>query len=191
MFEIKINKLKICFLFSFFALFAVLFYSDNYIEILTALTACILHETGHLTFMILFKNYPEKIVFYGGGIKIIPDNKMLSYKKDIIINLAGCLVNLIIGSILLLIDSFTLLGKLNIIIGVFNLLPFSSFDGGNVLKLIFLNKYHDKYMIIYKISAKLLCFLLLFSGIYCIEMFKINISLVVTIVYIILSEFFS
>ncbi len=177
--------------FSFFALFAVLFYSNEYLKILTALLVCIVHETAHLMAMLSYDCKPQRILFYGGGIKIVPDCRIISYEREMIIDLAGCFVNLICGIVLLRFGIFTSFAQASVVLGIFNLLPFSCFDGGHILKLIFENKLNENYDFWYKIIVKLMCFAILFAGIYCFVYFKINLSLAVTICYIIISELFS
>ena len=188
MINFRYKNTDISFLFSFFALFAVLFYSNDALKILSALLACIIHEAGHLTAMLIYDCKPKKLLFYGGGIKIIPNCRIISYENDIIINLAGCFVNIISGIILLRFGMFQSFSKTSIVIGIFNLLPFSNFDGGHVIKLIFEKKENEKYLHLYKFTVKLLCVVILFSTIYSLVYFKVNLSLAVTICYIIVSE---
>jgi len=191
MINFKFKKTDISFLFSFFALFAVLFYSDNSFKILIALLACFLHEAGHLAVMLIYDCKPKRILFYGGGIKIIPNCRLLSYEKDIAVNFAGCFVNIISGLITMRLGVFEDFSQASIVIGIFNLLPFSNFDGGHIIKLFFERKENEKYLYLYKTSVKVLCIAVLFAGIYSIVYFRVNVSLIVTICYIIISELFS
>lgn len=187
----KVKGVSVTFVFSFFALFAVLFYSDSSFKILTALFACFLHEAGHLVAMIFYYCRPKSVLFYGGGIRIVPNHRLLSYKSDIIVDFAGSFANILCGLILMKLGVFADFSQANIIIGIFNLLPFSDFDGGHILKLFFEYKENQKYLKFYKITVKILCIVILFFGVYSIVYFKINVSLLVTICYIIISELFS
>lgn len=191
MLDFKFKNVRISFLFSFFALFAVLFYSNDALKILSALMVCLIHEGAHLLAMFMYDCKPQRVLFYGGGIKIVPNCRIVSYEKEMIINLAGCFVNLVSGIILLRFGVLTSFAQASVVLGIFNLLPFSCFDGGHILKLIFEKKLNENYNYWYGLIVKMLCFVILFSGIYCFVYFKINLSLAVTICYIIISELFS
>ena len=137
MFQIKIKNIKYGISFSFFAVIALLYLCSDAMtdKVLTALMCCAFHELGHIIFMVIFSSPPEKIVIYGGGIRITPQNeKMLSEKKDIIILLAGCGVNFLLAFITIIINGkLDFFSETNILLGAFNLLPFKYFDGGKVL----------------------------------------------------------
>ena len=97
MLKFKIGKIEIILCFSFFAVIALLelLKENNYL--LLCLTACILHELGHIFAMCLFSIAPNKITFYGAGIKITPGyNKITAFSQDLIILMAGSVTNLII-----------------------------------------------------------------------------------------------
>lgn len=139
LFGIKIKGIEFGVSFSFFAVIALLFVcggaqTEN---IFTALLCCALHEMGHLMFMFLFANKPQSIILYGGGIRIRPSvGKMLSKNQDIIILLAGCGVNFICALVWYMLYGADLFFGINMLLGVFNLLPFGYFDGGRVLKIV-------------------------------------------------------
>lgn len=140
MFQVKIKGITFGVSFSFFAVTALLFVCGGALteNILTSLLCCFLHELGHLIFMFLFSNKPESIVLYGGGIRIKPKtDRLLTKTQDIIILLAGCGVNFLCGLIWLRFFGFGFFCAVNILLGVFNLLPFKYFDGGRVLEILF------------------------------------------------------
>lgn len=140
--------------------------------------------------MIFFKASPNKIIFYGGGIKIIPNTRILRRNNEIIILLAGCTFNFLIAFICIKLKFFYQFAALNMIIGIFNLLPFKAFDGGQVLEKLFCDTENAKLVGTYKILRTLCCIGVILFGIYISILYGINLSLMVTILYIIISELF-
>lgn len=191
MLEFKCKNIHICLSFSFFALFAVLFYSNQTIKILLPLLACILHELGHIFMMCIYKCNPRKIVFYGGGIKICPNCRIISYQKEIAVLFAGCITNLSLGIVLTILGVFSDFAFSNITLGLFNLLPFKAFDGGQILRLMFDNLQSARLNKLYNYAVKSLCIVIIIAGIICMIKFKASVSLAVTICYIIVSEVLS
>lgn len=107
---------------------------------LAALLAATTHEFGHLLMAIhcniQFKEC--KIGIYGAG--LMPDSGLYSYKKEILLCLAGPLTNFFCGTFsILLLQRFHnefLLGftVASFSLGILNLLPICDFDGGRILK---------------------------------------------------------
>ena len=190
MINFKIFKTSCEFSFGFFALFAILFYCNNQSDILTAIICCLLHEMGHLISMIIFKSSPQKIIFYGGGIKIIPNTRILKKNNEIAILLSGCILNFILALICTKVHIFSQFVAINIIIGAFNLLPFKAFDGGQVLEKLFCENENSKLIGVYHGLRTCLCVLIVLFGLYISMIYGLNLSLIVTICYIILSELF-
>lgn len=191
MIDFKIKNISIKISFSFFSLFAVLFYSNESSKILMALFSCILHEIGHILLMCLFKCPPRQLIFYGGGMKLTPNCRLISYKKEIAVLSAGCIINLVLGFLLIYINTFIEFAVANITLGLFNLLPFRAFDGGQIIKIIFDNLQNQNVLRYYGLALKFICGGLILMSIICMFKFKMSISLAVTICYIIVSEVMS
>jgi Zn-dependent protease len=137
LYEIKIKGIRFGVAFSFLAVVGLLCTGGGTGRtVLTALVCCLLHELGHLTFMLLFSRKPESVILYGGGIRIKPSAHCGSQTEDIIILLSGCAVNFACALGSLHISGLGTFSRINLILGVFNLLPFGYFDGGRVLQLI-------------------------------------------------------
>ncbi len=193
MLKVKLFKTQIGFSFSFFAVIALiqLIQGTNYF--LFALSACILHELGHIVMMCLFNVAPKQIIFYGAGIKITPDNsKITSVTFDFLILIAGVVTNFLLFLILYFCFqknfNISLFAMFNLIIGVFNILPFKHFDGGKIIELI-LNSTATKHSYLIRKSIRIISiFLLIIFGIAFGYYQGINISLYFTILYIIISE---
>ena len=187
--EFSVRRQKIAFSFTFFAVIAAVTLWDNSwgLRIITALICCILHELGHITAMCLCSAPPERITFYAGGIKITPcSGKMISPCMSVAVLSAGCMVNILLaGAVWLLCGRLSYFGCANLFLGLFNLLPLKYFDGGRILsELVADERICEciRAVFILMISVVLICMLI--SG-------SVSISLLVTFIYIAVSEIFS
>ena len=131
-------------------LFIILFCISKQIEIyIIMIIFAFLHEIGHLIAGLILRLKPEKI-------EIIPVGLTVSFKvdieginkkkgngnmfviKEIIVAIAGPIVNLLIFIITLLNEEKTYLNNLimysNLLIFIFNLIPIYPLDGGRILK---------------------------------------------------------
>ena len=136
---------------------------------------------------------PKANLFYGAGIKIVPDNsKVTSFLVDFLILIAGVFVNFLLFFILYFYFnknfSVSLFALFNLIIGIFNILPFKYFDGGKIIELILnFTATKNSYVIRKFIRVISIIFLIAFGVIFGYYQ-GINISLYFTILYIIISE---
>lgn len=98
------------------------------------LVACILHELGHLAAMLYFGQPIKKLVFYGAGIMIVRGRgePLTPTGAELIILSAGCTVNLLLFAL----SGANEWGMINLVIGLFNLLPLKSLDGGKIFLLL-------------------------------------------------------
>lgn len=117
--------------FSFFAVAALVGLLGGEGLFLQLFLVCLLHECGHLLALRLFHRKIQQIRFCGAGITICPGSFYGAYWQDILISLAGPLVNLLFAGILL--PSCQAFGAMHLGLGLFNLLPFRCLDGGSVL----------------------------------------------------------
>ena len=185
LFSIKIKDINFGVSFSFFAVFGLMTLCGQTMteNIFTALICCFLHELGHLTLMFLFSDKPESIVLYGGGIRIVSGGrKMLSPDKDIAILLAGCGANFLCAIVRLAFGGFDFFCIVNILLGVFNLLPFKYFDGGRVLEILL------KGGRIYDLIRALFIFLWSVCVILMILNGSVSISFILTFCFVVISE---
>ncbi len=192
MFELKFKQFKIVFDFSFFAAISVLMLCSSNKYFLLGFVACLWHELGHLIFMSVKHIKINKIVFYGAGIKIIPDKSLdfTDVQTQFSILSAGCAFNFA-AFILLNNSSFTALkifADLNAGIGAFNLLPLQFLDGGKLIILCIyklcnynnavLMERYIKWLNAILIIVTLLFFLLVGKG---------NVTLFITLCYLLIS----
>lgn len=195
MLEGTVLGIKIRASFSFFAIIAVVVVSDSNVPVLTALLCCLLHELGHIYFMCLYGVAPKSIMLYGGGFRIEPNQeRLLSKRADVIILLAGCGVNLTLwlftGIFLPETPMLRAFSDANLVYGIFNLLPFQYFDGGRIADKLFGESHKYATVTAYRfIRLGFSCAfaLVLFYMVFFREM---NYSLLLTLVYIVVSEIF-
>lgn len=119
--------------FSFFAVLAMFFFFDSGGG-LAALSACAVHELGHLAVMRLCNIPAERILFYGAGIRISAEIKGASFWKQLAVLSAGCAVNLLLSAAFYAAGELTLAAA-NLITGTFNLLCLGEFDGAQLARL--------------------------------------------------------
>lgn len=191
----KLKDTELRFDFSFFAVLAFLIFADESGTALLSLIACILHECGHIIAMLLFKIFPDRITFYGGGISIKKNLELTGLAKRIFILSAGCIVNLIIffaGVILHDIGgNIAVFSAVNLLICIFNILPIGYFDGAEILTVISERLFSFKSAAVLRKTVGIVMSVLLLCGVfaYCVLSHQpVNISLGFTVLYLILAQ---
>jgi len=193
---ISVGKLNLKFNFSFFAVIAFLIFADTSGMAVLSLTACILHEGGHLLAMALCGIYPDKITFYGGGIAIDKlGMEQISDCRRLFILAAGCMVNFLISSIYFFTpenEMIQVFSAVNLLIGIFNALPIGYFDGARILEILLVRFMRPSAANIVKKIIGALCSALIIAGIvyYCVFSGKtVSISLAFAMLYLIIAQF--
>ena len=193
---ISVGKLNLKFNFSFFAVIAFLIFADSSGMAVLSLTACILHEGGHLLAMALCGIYPDKITFYGGGIAISKIGmEQMSYIRRLVILSAGCTVNFLISSLCLAFpenEMIQIFSAVNLLIGIFNALPIGYFDGARILEVLLVRFMRPSTATIVKKIIGGLCSAVIIGGIvyYCVFSGKtVSISLGFAMLYLIIAQF--
>ena len=124
-------KTKATMRFSFPAVLALILCTDTKGTALMCLLACALHETGHIVVMYAMGCPPERITLYGGGMKLTGGG------KSIPVIISGCAVNFFLfAAFYFCADDYNLqlFGVINLLTGLFNLMPVQPFDGYNLLE---------------------------------------------------------
>lgn len=187
MLEFIIKDYKIKLSFSFFAVLAVLFLIGDSFAVITALLCCFIHEFGHMIMMYRYSVPVSEIMLYAGGIKLKCEPERLYDKKsEVCVLLAGAGVNIICFLVfrrILIQFAYT-----SLILGLFNLLPFKYFDGGRVLKLVFEDSVSAAMNTAYKVIRSVLILLTVCVIIIMIHNGITNLSLIITLIYIAVSE---
>jgi len=144
----KILNCRISVSFYFLAVFCMFVLTSN-IEILVAFMLSIFHEFGHLFSILLSKRKIKEIRINLFSIEINEYYTGLSsYKKDYFVLISGSFFNIIIFLISKFfyktynINLLKLISVQSLLIGLFNLLPILSLDGGHIV-LALLEKHFD------------------------------------------------
>lgn len=117
--------------FSFFAVLGLLVCLDKDGMSLLCAAACVLHELGHIVVMMIEHRPPLSVTLYGGGIHISGGStSFLSASAGVIVNF---IMFLLFGVISWKTQKIRLFGAVNLLIGVFNLLPIGNLDGRLIL----------------------------------------------------------
>ena len=134
MLEIHIRGFTVRATFSFFAVvgLAASLGGAEQTQLLTVLLCSLLHELGHILAMCFFGIYPGSLTFCAGGIKLPGRGLERSGSREWVILSAGPTVNLISAGISLAVGYRGTFAAANLALGLFNLLPFRTFDGGRI-----------------------------------------------------------
>lgn len=130
--------IRIRFTFGFFAFWAAVLTANEYFggnyPALPAFLLSLAHETGHIAAACISGLPPKSITFYAGGIKMSVENGTGSrgLAREIFVLSAGCAVNLVLALFLHL-SGMRLAAMISLGLGLFNLLPLSSLDGGRLI----------------------------------------------------------
>lgn len=145
-FKLKGTEFRISFTFLALILLALTVKNLNTLSIV--LVFAILHEAVHLIFIYLFSSPPKRVSLslFGACIER-GDCVNKSFLKEIIINTSAPLFNLIIALFFYLLSQVSkgrgellnILYETNLVLGIFNLIPYHNFDGGNALFNILLS----------------------------------------------------
>jgi Zn-dependent protease len=138
MIELHLGKTLFRFRFGFFAAVALLFLFYEGKTAIWSLYACILHEAGHLAAIHLCGVPVRSVMLYFAGIRIDTKHprQFLPPLSEIFILASGVTVNFAVFLALLPFrenENAALFCAVNLVIGLFNLLPLTGFDGGRLL----------------------------------------------------------
>lgn len=179
-------QFKISFL--FFALITAYLLIDKNGYGYCGVLAAMMHELAHVIVYIALGRKPQEVSLAIEGIRLKANKQYLSPGKEALALSAGCLVNL---SMFLLLNQFfhsqemTMMALTHLSLGVFNLLPVGSLDGGMLLRLFLESFLPDT-------AAEKICFclsvsvvILLFCGSLWLFYQTGNFTLVITSLFLI------
>ena len=160
----KNKALKIKLSLSGLFMIIALFLTHSYISI-AALAAAALHELGHIAAAKLCKIPLGELKLGIFGAALTPISSSFSYKKEILLCLAGPLVNLFSAMLIYPFghsknEFISLFFSASLFLGLLNLLPIKDFDGGRILSCIL--SYIYSPTVAWRV-LKILSFILIFS----------------------------
>ncbi|MBQ6848248.1 MAG: M50 family metallopeptidase [Clostridia bacterium] len=179
--------------FLFVAVIALLLAIDKTGLALPTLFAVTMHELGHLFAMWLFESGPKSIRLIPASVQITR-NISTQYKNDIIIAIMGPIVNVVLFFTLyinyLTFKNSTVLSYalINLIVGVFNLIPVTGLDGGTALFSIIAKRGDvNKAMLTLKIITLSIASAVLFLAVSLTIRGQLNVSVYIVAIYIFIS----
>lgn len=189
-------KIKIDFL--FIAIIAFIFVVDKTGFVFSALLLSIAHEIGHLIAFWMSKVKIEEVNFGFANIDICKAGSEFFYdpKREVFVALSGPLMNFLIFFLLLSVYYFNREIKYfyfavqSLAIGVINILPIESLDGGRALGLILEQKLgFEKSWKLLKIISWMFLIPITFFGVYLLLKSKYNFSILILALYLVFEIF--
>lgn len=187
----KIGHTRISVSFLFFAMLTMLFAIDERGVALITMISSAIHECGHISSLILLGGCPDEINFGIFGIRIQQNKCMLSDVCQIIVVLFGPLVNLALFAVLLAVygafgtQILLTAAAVNLVVGIFNLIPIFPLDGGRLLFMVLSLILSDRAVcIIMRLICVVLLFALLIFGVFLLVKTEGNVSLLATGAYL-------
>ena len=179
-----VKGLKLTFDFGFFMVLAFFSLFDPYGLAVYVLCACIIHESGHIIAAALCGVDIKAVHFHAGGIRMVTAGGITAFYRDMLILLSGPLFNIIAALLFYSAGSYVPF-SVNLVIGCYNLLPFSRLDGGAILSEI-LERYGIFPPVVMKTAAAAAALLI---SLFFIFSERGSIILYITLIFLAVSEF--
>ncbi len=180
--KLKIADLRLYIGYEVVAAMAAVLLLDRENRVICCFAAALLHELGHLLMMRLFSVRVRGLKLRLFDVLIEADEPA-SFRADICITLGGVLMNFICAGIFC---PFSLkLGLPHVMLGIFNLLPVMSLDGGRLLYLLVTRRFSPRAGdVILKLTTFLFLLPLMTAGLYLLFQSGYNYSLLVISLYL-------
>ncbi len=142
--RVKIFGIKFTVSYFFCAALCIMILCDRTGLFIPMILAVLIHECGHLVLMWIFDCAPTEIKLIPGSVQICAP--VCDTKPTVMISLAGPLANLVVFSVVFIScavfkDGYYLpFALVNLVYGVFNLLPFAGLDGGSAFEEFLIRK---------------------------------------------------
>lgn len=171
----------------------MLLISENETVIISLLSS-VFHECGHLLAIVFSKEKPKRIVFSASGMRIDRyPNSFLSFSKEIVIALSGVFVNFLISFMSYIAfcfsgsDFFFKVFGVNLVIGIFNILPLEELDGAVCLNFFLLRRIGEEKAKVTVDTVSVIFGIVLISFFSVTVYFKkVNLSFAVVIIYLLI-----
>ena len=171
----------------FFPLLTFMLLADKSGVALPVVLAMMIHESGHIFAMVLFKKRIQKIEMMPSAL-LIKGEASYSFCEDFAIASAGIVFNVLFCAFFVALNKifsadFLLFAAANIALGALNLLPIHGLDGGKIL-MGFLCNFFKNYDKIFKIISAAFSIFFAAAFLWCIYKGVFNITALFFIVYI-------
>jgi Zn-dependent protease len=104
--------------------------------VLIFFTVCMIHEVGHGIALYICGGRISRLIFCGMGIRMIPDRRYIpSVFREVVILLGGPFINILMSAVGYITGNYNF-AVMNLCAAAFNLLPYSSLDGGAVIQAV-------------------------------------------------------
>ncbi len=186
--KFKIKNTSVSLSFTFFGVFLILLCIGELKICLFSLVASLLHETIHIILIVISGGNVSKITLTAFGANIVRGERTLPDFKEAIISLSAPLFNLILA--LIFSNKMPYFATVNLVMGLFNLLPYYDFDGGRGLGYIL--KYFistKKINALLDVLSATVTALFTFFGVYIFFSYKRNITFILLGIYMIIRFF--
>lgn len=124
--------------FGFFAVIALVLSTNTSKYALLGISACCVHEFGHLIFAKLLRVKVNRLTLYGAGMKLNAETFGQPFMTELFLLFAGILFNMLAAVICFAFGNeyLNVFAIVNLLTALFNLLPFDNFDGGRIILLL-------------------------------------------------------
>lgn len=164
------------------AFMSIVLILDTSNKVLFCFLCALIHESGHLLSMLMFSIKPNSIKLRAFDIVIDADCDR-DFLSDLIITLSGPLFNFLSAFVFYFTNETLCI--VSLMLGVFNLLPLESFDGGHALSLLLYRKFSLRTV---QLIIKVLTFVFLLPmfllGVLVLFYSKYNYSLLLIAIYL-------
>ena len=192
--KFRIHKTEIIISYLIICIASVCIIAGAFDGFLYCLFAIIIHEAGHITTMCIFGYPPEKIKISLFEISISDGKRQeRNFIQNFLIIFFGPFSNFICFILFYLLyligkDFFLYLAAANLSVGLFNILPVMSLDGGQLLYLILSRFFSDTVsQSIVNVITLIIIFPLSFFGFILLFNSKYNFSLLIVCTYLVFS----
>lgn len=188
--EFRINGCKIIVFPSFMIMICMVLLIDKTGIMLFSLLSALIHEMGHIIFIVISKKRINKIVFQTGRI-LIDSKGVIGYNNEFLIALGGCLFNFLFFILFLLLyiylknEIFLVASASNFGLLLFNIIPIKNLDGMDLIRIILSNFFENtKVNLIINIISFIFLFSIFSFALLCVIKHKLNLFVLICVMYL-------
>ena len=153
MVKFHIGSLEVSVTFGFLLVFSLLSLSGSHALGFTAIASCVIHELGHCFAAVILNVKIKSLTLWAGGVQMEREGRIISLGTELAVLISGPLFNLISATFYSL-NGINDAAMVNLSLAIFNLFPYSSLDGGCMIKAV-LERKSLNLNIIQKVTAVL------------------------------------